>query len=139
MDSVQMENQEYARLTHHRAVETLSEVLSELSTRLLTSGRRQFAEMAPSVFQAVARIYVAYADISIAMFNNESLDQTAITVTLDIISICVRCLRILMVSGIKDVHKYNETKVGDLISAILWVKCLPVPWNRPFLKSVVVI
>ncbi|KAI8889138.1 ARM repeat-containing protein [Backusella circina FSU 941] len=110
MDSVPMDNQNYARLVHHRTLETLSEVLSELSTRLLTSGRKQFAEIAPSIFQAVARIYVAYADMSISMFNDTSLDQAAIAITLDIISICVRCLRILMVSGIKDVHKYNETK-----------------------------
>lgn len=32
-------------------------------------------------------------------------------IELQITASCIKCLRILMVSGIKDVHKYDETKV----------------------------
>lgn len=83
---------------HHHALETLYEVLAELSTRLLASGRKQFAEIAPELFQVVAQIYMGYV-------------QKQKEIELQITASCIKCLRILMVSGIKDVHKYDETKV----------------------------
>lgn len=113
MESTQGQNEEQARLIQYRILEILSEVLSELSTRLLSSGRKQFAEIAPSIFQAVAQIYVVYVDRTIVKLSqlNRNIDGEALLIELDIVGICVKCLRILMVSGIKDVHKYNETRV----------------------------
>ncbi|KAI9481256.1 MAG: armadillo-type protein [Benjaminiella poitrasii] len=107
-------NEEYARLVHYRALEMLSEVLSELSTRLLSAGRKQFSEVAPLVFQAVAQIYLMYVDRTLSQLMNSSqvnLNESSLLVELNIVSICVKCLRILTVSGIKDVHKYDETRV----------------------------
>lgn len=111
MESTQTYSEEQARLIQYRILEILSEVLSELSTRLLSSGRKQFAEIAPSIFQAVAQIYVLYVDRTIVKLTQLSDSGDALLIELDIVSICVKCLRILMVSGIKDVHKYNETRV----------------------------
>lgn len=114
MESTQTYSEEQARLIQYRILEILSEVLSELSTRLLSSGRKQFAEIAPSIFQAVAQIYIIYVDRTIVKLTqlNTAIDGEALLTELDIVSICVKCLRILMVSGIKDVHKYNETRVN---------------------------
>ncbi|CAO3662719.1 hypothetical protein CU097_009870 [Rhizopus azygosporus] len=91
-------------VVHHHALETLYEVLAELSTRLLASGRKQFAEIAPELFQVVAQIYMAYV-------------QKQKEIELQITASCIKCLRILMVSGIKDVHKYDETKTFIAISS----------------------
>jgi hypothetical protein len=107
----QINNPDHARLVHHRVLETLGEVMSELSTRLLSAGRKQFAEIAPNIFQAVAQIYVVYVDRTIIQLAN--IDHVeGLLLELDIVGTCVRCLRILMVSGIRDVHKYNETRVS---------------------------
>lgn len=92
----------------------LYEVLQELSTRLLSAGRRQFAEIAPRVFQTVANSYVAYTSRTIQnVFNTASgiYARDDLMTEMGIVSASVKCLRILMVSGIKDVHKYDETKV----------------------------
>jgi hypothetical protein len=115
MESAHVGNEDHTRLIHYRVLETLSEVLSELSTRLLSSGRKQFAEIAPNIFQAVAQIYIVYVDRTITKITTQMKDTTpeALLIELDIVSICVKCLRILMVSGIRDVHKYNETRVSQ--------------------------
>jgi hypothetical protein len=107
----QINNPDHARLVHHRVLETLGEVLSELSTRLLSAGRKQFAEVAPNIFQAVAQVYVVYVDRTIVQLANVD-NVEALLLELDIVGTCVKCLRILMVSGIRDVHKYNETRVS---------------------------
>ncbi|KAI9484881.1 armadillo-type protein [Zychaea mexicana] len=104
------------RLIHDRALEMLYEVLHELSTRFLSASRRQFAEVAPRIFQTVANVYVTYTATTVSTLStsaSSSLDQQAAAVLLtemEIASACVKCLRILMVSGIRDVHKYDETK-----------------------------
>ncbi|KAI7902235.1 armadillo-type protein [Cokeromyces recurvatus] len=103
-------NEEHARLIHHRALEMLFEVLSELSTRLLSAGRKQFSDIAPHVFQTVAQIYLVYVDRTLAQLTNP-VNETSLLAELNIVSICVKCLKILTVSGIKDVHKYDETRV----------------------------
>ena len=80
----------------------------------MSSGRKQFAEIAPNIFQAVAQIYVMYVERTVATIPSQ-LGHTNIEATLvelDIVTTCVKCLKILMVSGIKDVHKYNETSVS---------------------------
>lgn len=112
-----MNNPDHARLIHHRVLETLSEVLTELSTRLLSSGRKQFAEIAPNIFQAVAQVYVAYVDRAISKISNQAEIATpeALLIELDIVTTCVKCLKVLMVNGIRDVHKYNETRVCFLL------------------------
>ncbi|KAG0167898.1 hypothetical protein DFQ30_005539 [Apophysomyces sp. BC1015] len=105
-------NEENTRIIHDRSIRTLHEVLYELSTRSLSAGRRQFAEIAPRTFQTVSCVYVSYSDRAIARLVNTS-DISADVILhneLEIVSTCLRCLRILMVSGIKDVHKYDETK-----------------------------
>ncbi|KAG1451734.1 hypothetical protein G6F56_008004 [Rhizopus delemar] len=91
-------------IIHDRALETLYEVLAELSTRLLSSGRKQFASIAPDLFQAVSRVYMNYVEKTLSVQDNQLSMELEITLT------CIKCLRILMVSGIKDVHKYEETK-----------------------------
>lgn len=113
MESANVGNEDHTRLIHYRVLETLSEVLSELSTRLLSSGRKQFSEIAPNIFQAVAQIYIVYVDRTITKISTQMKDATpeALLVELDIVAICVKCLKVLMVSGIRDVHKYNETRV----------------------------
>ncbi|CAO3633200.1 unnamed protein product [Mucor fragilis] len=112
MEAASTHNPDNAHLIHSRVLETLSEVLQELSTRLLSSGRRQFAEIAPTIFQAVAQIYVVYVDRTINKLQqiNNSVDQEALLEELNIVGTCVKCMRILMVSGIRDVHKYDETR-----------------------------
>lgn len=111
LETANISNEDHARLIHHRLLETLSEVLSELSTRLLSSGRKQFADIAPNIFQAVAQVYVVYVERCIMKSSTQTADVEALLVELDIVMTCVKCLRILMVSGIRDVHKYNETRV----------------------------
>lgn len=111
LETANISNEDHARLIHHRLLETLGEVLSELSTRLLSSGRKQFADIAPNIFQAVAQVYVAYVERCILKTSTQIADLEALLVELDIVMTCVKCLRILMVSGIRDVHKYNETRV----------------------------
>lgn len=111
----QISDPDQARLVHRRVLETLGEVLSELSTRLLSAGRKQFAEVAPNIFQAVAQIYIVYVDRTIVHLANVDYVK-ALLVELEIVSTCVKCLRILMVSGIRDVHKYNETRVKLQVS-----------------------
>lgn len=98
------------RLIHHRVLETLSEVLTELSTRLLSTGRKQFAEIAPNIFQAVAQVYIGYVDRTILSFSTQSYNESVL-MELEIVATCVKCLKVLMISGIRDVHKYNETRV----------------------------
>lgn len=112
MENANVSNEDHARLIHHRLLEVLSEVLSELSTRLLSSGRKQFADIAPNIFQAVAQVYVVYVDRCITKTSTQVTNVEALLVELDIVMTCIKCLRILMVSGIRDVHKYNETRVS---------------------------
>ena len=89
----------------------LYEVLHELSTRFLSASRRQFAQVAPRVFQTVANVYVNYTSNTVSSLSSSSTSDSSILLTeLAIVSACVKCLRILMVSGIRDVHKYDETK-----------------------------
>lgn len=113
MESANAQNPNDAHLIHSRVLETLSEVLSELSTRLLSSGRRQFAEISPTIFQAVAQVYIVYVDRTINRLTqiNNNVNQEALLEELSIVGTCVKCMRILMVSGIRDVHKYDETRV----------------------------
>lgn len=113
IESANARNPNDAHLIHNRILETLSEVLSELSTRLLSSGRRQFAEVSPALFQAVAQLYVVYVDRTIHKLQqiNSNVDQETLLEELNIVGTCVKCMRILMVSGIRDVHKYDETRV----------------------------
>lgn len=113
MKSANTQNPNDTHLIHSRVLETLSEVLSELSTRLLSSGRRQFAEISPTIFQAVAQVYVVYVDRTINKLTqiNNNVNQEALLEELSIVGTCVKCMRILMVSGIRDVHKYDETRV----------------------------
>lgn len=112
-----------AVIIHHRCLETMYEVLSELSTRVLSSGRRQFAELAPPTFQVIANVYVAYVEQTIPQLmellsshttSSLELQCGAVPNGLEVLAICIRCLRILMVSGIRDVHKFDETKVSLL-------------------------
>ncbi|CAO3653619.1 unnamed protein product [Mucor hiemalis] len=110
MENANVSNEDHARLIHHRLLEVLSEVLSELSTRLLSSGRKQFADIAPNIFQAVAQVYVVYVDRCITKTSTQVTNVEALLVELDIVMTCIKCLRILMISGIRDVHKYNETR-----------------------------
>ncbi|KAI9008994.1 armadillo-type protein [Phycomyces nitens] len=107
---------EQSRIIHDRALSMLYEVLSELSTRLLSAGRKQFAALAPRTFQTIAQVYATYTERTIAYMTNINLiaDPSAKARTieeLEITSTCLKCLRILMVSGIRDVHKYDETKL----------------------------
>ncbi|ORZ00705.1 armadillo-type protein [Syncephalastrum racemosum] len=95
-------------LVHDRALEILVEVLQELSTRLLSAGRRQFTEVAPRVFQTAANLYVAYTTRILDAFGRKTNATTALE--LEIVATVIKCLRILMVNGIRDVHKYDETK-----------------------------
>lgn len=113
MEAASTHNADSAHLIHARVLETLSEVLQELSTRLLSAGRRQFAEISPTIFQAVAQIYVVYVDRTISKLQqiNSNVNKEALLEELNIIGTCVKCMRILMVSGIRDVHKYDETRV----------------------------
>jgi hypothetical protein len=137
MESTTHANEDHARLIHHRVLETLGEVLSELSTRLLSSGRKQFAEIAPNIFQAVAQIYIVYVDRTILSINqiaSAAVEKTEIE--LDIVATCVRCLRILMVSGIRDVHKYNETRVSSLLVLCIYLCLLIFFDDRHLSKSV---
>ncbi|KAI8086750.1 armadillo-type protein [Halteromyces radiatus] len=105
-----------AIIIHHRCLETMYEVLSELSTRVLASGRRQFAQLAPHTFQVIANVYLIYVNRIISQLVdllNQPTGQRISSMELDafeILAICIRCLRILMVSGIRDVHKFDETK-----------------------------
>lgn len=129
MESANTQNPNDAHLIHSRALETLSEVLSELSTRLLSSGRRQFAEISPTIFQAVAHVYIVYVNSTTDILTqiNNNVDQEALLEELGIVGTCVKCMRILMVSGIRDVHKYDETRVKYkcLISIKLYINtCL---------------
>ncbi|KAL7309160.1 hypothetical protein PS15m_011273 [Mucor circinelloides] len=112
MEAASTHNADSAHLIHARVLETLSEVLQELSTRLLSAGRRQFAEISPTIFQAVAQIYVVYVDRTISKLQqiNSNVNQEALLEELNIVGTCVKCMRILMVSGIRDVHKYDETR-----------------------------
>ncbi|KAI8142980.1 hypothetical protein BJV82DRAFT_113547 [Fennellomyces sp. T-0311] len=98
------------RLVHDRALEMLYEVLYELSTRFLSASRRQFTQVAPRIFQTVANIYVTYTARTVAALAASQTGDELET-EMRIASDCVKCLRILMVSGIRDVHKYDETKV----------------------------
>jgi hypothetical protein len=107
-------------LVHDRALETLYEVLAELSTRLLSAGRKQFASIAPDLFQAVSQVYMGYVEKTFSGLQQQHDDQ--LLVELDITLTCIKCLRILMVSGIKDVHKYDETRVSWLNCDICKVK-----------------
>ncbi|KAI8373127.1 armadillo-type protein [Radiomyces spectabilis] len=105
-------NEGAGRLIHDRALTMLYEVLYELSGRILSTGRRQFAEIAPRTFQTVAGAYMTYSNRNFSHLSNLSAAQQDGTVgELNITSMCVKCMRILMVSGIKDVHQYEETKV----------------------------
>ncbi|GAA5815784.1 hypothetical protein MFLAVUS_009299 [Mucor flavus] len=110
METTAASDPDHARLIHHRVLETLGEVLTELSTRLLSSGRKQFADIAPNIFQTVAQVYVGYVDSTIMNLSNQIENTDAVLVELDIVATCVKCLKVLMISGIRDVHKYNETK-----------------------------
>lgn len=136
MESTNTNHEDHARLIHHRVLETLCEVLTELSTRLLSSGRKQFAEIAPNIFQAVVQVYVAYVDRTISKISNQTENTTpeALLVELDIIATCVKCLKVLMVSGIRDVHKYNETRVSLFV---VYLNNTDKFLNRHLLKSVV--
>ncbi|CAO3644783.1 unnamed protein product [Cunninghamella blakesleeana] len=96
-----------AVLIHRRCLETLYEVLSELSSRVLATGRRQFAELAPHTFQVIASVYMIY--VNQCLSNLEQHKFTDIN-GLEVVTLCIKCLRILMVSGIRDVHKFDETK-----------------------------
>ncbi|CAO3624655.1 unnamed protein product [Cunninghamella echinulata] len=100
-------NNEGAVLIHHRCLETLYEVLNELSSRVLASGRRQFAELAPRTFQVIANVYMIYVNQSL---TNLEQHQIADINGLEVVTLCIRCLGVLMVSGIRDVHKFDETK-----------------------------
>ncbi|KAJ8660085.1 hypothetical protein O0I10_004314 [Lichtheimia ornata] len=99
----------HLRLIHDRTFEMLYEVLYELSTRLLSSGRRQFAEVAPRIFQTVAATYDNYTSNTISELIKGAMAN--LELELNIVSMCVKCLRILLVSGIHDVHKFDETKM----------------------------
>ncbi|ORX47739.1 ARM repeat-containing protein [Hesseltinella vesiculosa] len=92
---------------HHRSLSTLNEVIGELSTRVLSSGRRQFAELAPPTFQVIANVYISYVNQILSHWGHsgDTLQQ------LEILGICIHCLRILMVNGIRDIHKFDDTKV----------------------------
>ncbi|KAI7866310.1 armadillo-type protein [Mucor mucedo] len=106
-------DQDHTRLIHHRVLETLSEVLTELSTRLLSSGRKQFAEIAPTIFQSVAQIYLPYVERTISKISSSgqfNASEDSLLMELEIVATCVKCLKVLMVNGIRDVHKYNETR-----------------------------
>lgn len=105
----------HLRLIHDRTFEMLYEVLYELSTRLLSSGRRQFAEVAPRIFQTVAATYDNYTSNTISELIKGAMAN--LELELNIVSMCVKCLRILLVSGIHDVHKFDETKVLLLLFA----------------------
>lgn len=125
MESIVTNTEDHTRLIHHRVLETLSEVLSELSTRLLSAGRKQFAEIAPNIFQAVAQIYIAYVDRTVVKASSlqQIGQEEAFLMELEIVATCVKCLRILMVSGIRDVHKYNETRVSSLNIVCVCLEC----------------
>ncbi|KAI8646038.1 armadillo-type protein [Parasitella parasitica] len=114
MESASAQNPNETHLIHSRILETLSEVLSELSTRLLSSGRQQFAQISPTIFQAVAQVYVVYVDRTITNLQqiNGNVNLEVLLEELNIVSTCVKCMRVLMVSGIRDVHKYDETRVS---------------------------
>ncbi|KAI9261423.1 armadillo-type protein [Phascolomyces articulosus] len=98
------------RLIHDRAFEMLYEILHELSTRFLSASRRQFAQVAPRIFQTVANMYVTYTTNTVSTLSAQTADPAILLTELEIVSACIKCLRILMVSGIRDVHKYDETK-----------------------------
>lgn len=139
METNTSSNQDHTRLIHHRVLETLSEVLTELSTRLLSSGRKQFAEIAPTIFQSVAQIYLAYVERTITNISTSdqfNAPEDALLVELEIVATCVKCLKVLMVNGIRDVHKYNETRVCFIISSV-YEKTNYLNQFRPLLKSVV--
>ncbi|KAI8368385.1 armadillo-type protein [Choanephora cucurbitarum] len=121
IQTLQVNNEDYARLVHHRTLQVLGEVLSELSTRLLSAGRKQFAEIAPDVFQAVAQVYMVYVDRTLPKISQLSVnvDHESLLLELDLITTCIKCLRLLMVHGIRDVHKYNETRVMMTVVFIL--------------------
>ncbi|KAL0090724.1 armadillo-type protein [Phycomyces blakesleeanus] len=110
-------NNEQSRIIHDRSLSMLYEVLSELSTRLLSAGRKQFASIAPRTFQTIAQVYATYTERTIAYMANiqaiitDSVAKARTIEELEITSMCLKCLRILMVSGIRDVHKYDETKM----------------------------
>ncbi|CEP19483.1 hypothetical protein [Parasitella parasitica] len=112
MDTASAQDPNEAHSIHSRILETLSEVLSELSTRLLSSGRQQFAQISPTIFQAVAQIYVVYVDRTIIHLQqiNGNMNQEGLLEELNIVATCVKCMRVLMVSGVRDVHKYDETR-----------------------------
>ncbi|KAI9306866.1 armadillo-type protein [Cunninghamella echinulata] len=90
-------NNEGAALIHHRCLETLYEVLNELSSRVLASGRRQFAELAPRTFQVIANVYMIYVNQSLTSLEQH---QMADINSLEVVTLCIRCLGVLMVSGI---------------------------------------
>ncbi|KAI9322643.1 armadillo-type protein, partial [Dichotomocladium elegans] len=108
IEAPHVENEDQLRIIHDRAFEMLYEVLLELSTRLLSAGRRQFAEIAPRVFQTLANGYVTYTNSTINKLTAGVQDH--LQIELGIAAMSVKCLRIVMVSGIRDVHKYDETK-----------------------------
>ncbi|KAI7867162.1 armadillo-type protein [Spinellus fusiger] len=115
-------NTEEAERVNSRAIETLYEVLVELSTRLLSSGRKQFTAIAPRTFQTIAQVYMIYTEKALTqLLNTNALFTNSETMTrterdLKNVSTCVKCLRLLMVNGIKDVHKYDETRTFIEIS-----------------------
>lgn len=106
-------NDQEIKIVHDRAFEMLYEVLLGLSSRPLSAARKQFAEVAPRVFQTAANAYVIYTKSTIQELSklSASINSTeSLSLELNIATMCVKCLRILLVNGIRDVHKYDETK-----------------------------
>ncbi|KAI8069428.1 armadillo-type protein [Gongronella butleri] len=94
-------------IVHHRCLSTINEVIGELSTRVLSAGRKQFAQLAPHTFQVIANIYMSYVR---QIHAHWAQPTSEILQRLEILAICIHCLRILMVNGIRDIHKFEDTK-----------------------------
>lgn len=101
---------------HYRVLEILNEILY---TRV--SG---IDEVASRIFQALVQVYLVYTDRTIMTISHlgENLDQNTLLIDLDIISICIKCLRVLMMNNIKDFHKYDETRVSNKPNTIAILK-----------------
>lgn len=56
----------------------------------------------------IASVYMIYVNQSLSnLEQHKFIDING----LEVVALCIKCLRILMVSGIRDVHKFDETKV----------------------------
>ncbi|KAI8975058.1 armadillo-type protein [Mycotypha africana] len=107
IQTVDFHQQDYARLVHYRILEIWNEVLLELASRRLVLGRQQFADIVPTMFQTVAQVYVAYVDPAAAG------TEQALVVELEIVSLCLQCLKTLLSRGVKDIQSYEEPKVRE--------------------------